>query len=139
MSRHILTSLWLVPMLFSLLAANPDPIEAGSRFLAKVPGHIVATLDFEADPLVTMQEIPFELVIRDPQGNTLQGLAITSDMTMPAMPMPPNKPRVLPQGDRYRGTVIFTMAGAWQATFTVTPQEGKTYPLAFDIPSVLLK
>lgn len=125
--------------LLLLFSATPVASRECSRYFAQIPGKIRATLVLEAAPLVTMQEIPFELRIVDAGGKAVTGLMITSDMSMPAMPMPPNNPPVLPHDDRYHGTVVFTMAGAWLATFTVTPAQGRPFPLAFDIPSVLLK
>jgi len=139
LTRRLLRPAITAVTLLLLLSATPVESRECSRYFAQIPGKIRATLVLEAAPLVTMQEIPFELQVVDAAGKAMTGLAITSDMSMPAMPMPPNNPPVHPYDDRYRGTVVFTMAGAWLASFTVTPAQGKPFPLAFDIPSVLLK
>ena len=110
-----------------------------SEFSTSLPSGVEATLELGAAPLVSMQPTPFTLTIKDRTGGPVHGLSITSDMTMPAMAMPPNNPKVIAADQGYRGEMIFTMAGAWQAEFICRPAEGDSFSLVFDIPQVKMK
>ena len=86
-----------------------------------------------------MQSIPFQLEVTKGDDTPCTGLNFSSSLTMPAMPMPPNNPKVAARGDLYSGSLVFTMAGAWQATFTAETGNGQNIVLVFDIPRVLMK
>lgn len=112
--------------------------EGSGRFEATEAEGYRGVLEFAADPLVTMRPTSFDLILYDPSGHRTTAPTVTADLTMPAMPMPQNRPAVTAVGDRYTGEAIFTMAGAWRATFTIDGQTGRAR-LVFDIPRVLLK
>ncbi len=61
------------------------------------------------------------------------------DLTMPFMPMPPNNPKAVWQDNAYRGTAIFTMAGAWQVNVEVNRPGVETEIIIFDIEMVIMK
>lgn len=98
-----------------------------------------ADLQLKATALTTMTPIPFRLVIRDAAGYPIEGAQVFCDLTMPAMSMPKNQPKVTEKNGVYRGEMIFTMAGAWRATFEFTPRSGSPGKVVFDLGKVFLK
>jgi len=127
-------------LLLLLFAGGTRQSWAGlSLYHAQATDGVSAYLLFEETPLVTMRSIPFVLVVRNADGNHLKGLSFENSLTMPAMPMPPNHPETSETSYGYIGRAIFTMEGAWKATFTAISHEQPTMNLVFDIPQVLLK
>ena len=58
---------------------------------------------------------------------------MSCDMTMPAMPMPPNRPQAAEQSPGvYTTPVMFTMAGDWEALIEVLSSDGavERFPFA---------
>jgi hypothetical protein len=98
-----------------------------------------AILTLASEPLRTMTRTPFHLMLTDGTGNPIAGAEVRCDLTMPAMPMPENRPAVREKDGFYWGEAVFTMAGAWQATFQVAMPDGRLEILIFDIERVLLK
>ena len=98
-----------------------------------------AIITFEATPLMAMTEIPFAIELTDNSGMQITDAQLSISMDMPAMPMPPNNPQVSVSGEVYSGSVLFTMAGAWQAAFVCVDTKGNTFTLTFDIPKVMMK
>jgi len=100
----------------------------------------IASLEFAAAPLVTMTPIPFRLELKKAGNTPFAGAKVRCDLTMPAMPMPENRPKVMEtEPGIYTGEAIFTMAGAWQAAFSVENPAGGKEILLFEIEKVLLK
>ena len=136
-----------LPCFLLLLAAlgllpGPAAADAGrgsSHFVAagQAGGRGVAT--FDADPLVTMTPIPFTLKIQGADGREVRQGEVDCELTMPAMPMPENRPEIAWAGEAYRGEAVFTMAGAWRMTCRTRPLSGFPMTLIFDIPEVRLK
>lgn len=134
--------LLLLLLLATLLWAGLRPAYAApetTRLEARGANGYRGVLEFSAAPLVTMRAIPFRVTLRDPQGAAVTGARLTCDLTMPAMPMPENRPEIRPDDSGYRGRAIFTMAGAWQAEIAVTADGRPLDRLAFSIERVLLK
>jgi hypothetical protein len=98
-----------------------------------------AILKLASDPLRTMTPTPFHLTLTDGTGKPITGAEVRCDLTMPAMPMPENRPAVREKDGFYWGEAVFTMAGAWQAAFQVAMPDGRLEILLFDIERVLLK
>lgn len=99
-----------------------------------------AVLELATSPPVTMTPVPFSLRLTDRSGAPLQGADVRCDLTMPAMPMPENRPAVKEKAPGiYSGVAIFTMAGAWQAAFDITLRDGNLQELTFTIEQVQLK
>jgi len=98
-----------------------------------------AILKLAAEPLRTMTATPFHLTLTDGAGNPIIGAQVRCDLTMPAMPMPENRPAVREKDGFYWGEAIFTMAGDWQAAFQVAMPDGRLEILIFDLERVLLK
>lgn len=133
---------WMVAaLMFMALAGGPAlAAPAGQTVLqsrSKAGG--TGELILAADPLKTMTAIPMRLTLTDREGNRVIGTAVRCNLTMPAMRMPENSPVMTADGEGYRGEAIFTMAGAWRATFTVHLPPGEPDEISFDMARVLLK
>jgi len=124
----------LLPTTISATAAAP-----GTRLEMEGIGGGKAILDLASSPLVTMTPIPFHLMLTDVTGAPTTGVEVSCNLTMPAMQMPENRPAIREKDGVYWGEAIFTMAGAWQATFNVQMPDGRLELLIFDIDRVLLK
>lgn len=131
-----------------LLLALPMLLLSAISAMAAAPGTDLeiggigggkAILNLAAAPLITMTPTPFHLMLTDVTGAPINGVEVSCDLTMPAMPMPENRPAIHEKDDAYWGEAIFTMAGAWQATFNVRMPDGRLELLIFDIDRVLLK
>lgn len=138
MSQKSLTILLSAILCACIFMASPGLSATSSRFESSTQ-NMQGVLEFASAPLKSMQAIPFTLTLSDAEGTTLQGLTLRCDLTMPAMAMPPNQPKLMENSGNYSGTAIFTMAGAWQANFTGEDQAGQSLELTFDIPDVMMK
>ena len=98
-----------------------------------------AVIIFASSPLRAMTEIPFTIELMNNAGEMIKDAELALDLTMPFMPMPPNNPKALWQDNAYRGTAIFTMAGAWQVNVEVNHSESGTEKIIFDIEMVIMK
>jgi hypothetical protein len=135
--RHLVLLLGLLGPLLVL----PGEPRAGTttRFETQGSQGYRGTLEFQAAPPVTMRPIGFSLALIDPSGQRTAALPAACDLIMPAMPMPENRPRLVPGKDLYNGEAIFTMAGRWQAVVTFQTADGRPEKLVFDLGTVLLK
>ena len=98
-----------------------------------------AVIIFASGPLQAMTEIPFTIELMSKAGEMIEDAELALDLTMPFMPMPPNNPKAVWQDNAYRGTAIFTMAGAWQVNVEVNRPEAETEKIIFDIEMVIMK
>ena len=128
-------------LLFALLLLGLAlPALAGETRLEKpIYGSGKLVLTFAADPLQTMTETPFSIVITGPSGKNIKDAKLTVSLDMPAMPMPPNHPRAVYLDGAYRGQAVFTMAGAWQVFINVQRPGYDQEQVIFDIEKVLMK
>jgi hypothetical protein len=99
-----------------------------------------ATLELQADELVTMTVIPFRLLIRDAAGQPVTGARVSCDLTMPSMTMPENRPKVAERDGAYGGELIFTCAmGAWRIQCLAEKSDGSRQVMTFDVEQVRMK
>jgi hypothetical protein len=98
-----------------------------------------AVLVFAGAPLKAMTEIPFTIAIYDARGNPLREAKLKLSLTMPFMPMPPNHPEASWSEGAYRGTAVFTMAGAWQVHVDIEQPGAATENLVFDLEMVIMQ
>ena len=98
-----------------------------------------AVIIFASGPLQAMIEIPFTIELKSKAGEMIEDAELALDLTMPFMPMPPNNPKAVWKDNAYRGTAIFTMAGAWQVNVEVNHSESGTEKIIFDIEMVIMK
>jgi len=124
----------LLLMAPSFAAAAPMRIQA----TATSAGH--AVLELQTDELVTMTAIPFRLLINDASGKPLNGAKVSCEMTMPSMPMPDSRPKVVERDGAYAGVMIFTCAmGAWQINCLAEKPDGSRQSMTFAIEKVRMK
>ena len=98
-----------------------------------------AFIIFASSPLQAMTEIPFTIELKSKAGEMIEDAELALDLTMPFMPMPPNNPKTVWKDNAYRGTAIFTMAGAWQVNVEVNRPEAEIEKIIFDIEMVIMK
>jgi hypothetical protein len=98
-----------------------------------------AVIIFADNPLKAMTEIPFAIELHQHSGEVIKDAELELDLTMPSMPMTPNNPKAMWQENAYRGTLIFTMAGAWQVNVEIKRPGVKTEKIIFDIEMVITK
>jgi hypothetical protein len=117
-------------------AERPEPLRretvtaAGSRVV----------FELAAAPPLTMTATPLRLRLTDARGAPLTGAAVDCDLTMPAMPMPQNRPPLHEEAAGvYAGEALFTMAGAWRASFVIRRPDGRSEQAVFDIGEVKLR
>lgn len=121
-----------------LLLTCSNAYAAGTKLEVPFAEQGKAVIDFPHRPLKAMTEIPFAIQLLDAGGQSVEKAALKLDLTMPAMPMPANKPTATWQNDAYRGKVIFTMAGAWDINVTVERLGYKNETIVFKIEMVVM-
>ncbi len=75
-------------------------------------------------PPPVLEEIELQLTLTSTQGQPLTGLTPTFDLTMPDMPMPPNRPlatALAAAPGTYQSRTILTMPGRWQVDIYLNP------------------
>ncbi len=97
---------------------------------------VAATLTFAADPLKSMTEIPFTLEYNN-KDILIHSAACA--LTMPAMEMPDNHPKLTCTDHNCTGKAVFTMGGVWQSTCGLILQDGSHTSIVFDIGMVKMK
>ena len=106
--------------LFLFLLLSSSVYAAETVLTAADADGSTATLTLSSKPVLTMTMIDLNLTINKAHGDTLLPTSAVCDLTMPAMPMPRNRP-VLECGPvGCSGTAIFTMAGEWDVICEVT-------------------
>lgn len=137
---QILLRVVLFLAVFIITIPTHVAVAAGStRFEATGDLGTAAILELQQAPLRVMKAAPFTLRTTPVLPVVPAVREILCNLTMPAMPMPANKPKVLRQGNIFTGTMVFTMAGAWQAEFSVPLPSGKVEHFVFVFDQVLLK
>jgi hypothetical protein len=77
------------------------------------------------------------VTLKDAGGTAIDGATVFVEMTMPAMPMPPQQPIADGMGGgRYRLRSTFTMEGDWKVAVHASIA-GKEYIATFDQPVIL--
>ena len=134
---HILSKTSCLFLAFLLLTSSVQAEET-VLYSADADGS-TATLTLSSNPILTMTQVDLYLKMNKAHGDTLLPTSAVCDLTMPAMPMPRNRP-VLECGPiGCSGKAIFTMAGEWDVICDVTFSSGKTSQLLFVIDMVKMK
>ncbi len=124
-------------LLASLILTLSLPAVAGeTRYGKTLPDGCRCEIVFAADPLTTMTEIPFAITLTEANGVLPSDATLTVSLDMPAMPMPPNRPVTRWSGDAYRGTAVFTMAGAWQVQVRIERPGNTPHEITFEVAEV---
>lgn len=128
------------PCLFLVLLLLTSSVQAADTVLYSADSDgSTATLTISSNPIVSMTQVDLHLTINKAHGVMLMPASASCDLTMPAMPMPKNRP-VLECGPiGCSGKAIFTMAGEWDVICDVTFSSGKTSQLLFVIDMVKMK
>jgi len=122
----------LVFLMLVLTACGGSNDQATIGELTQTDGDLKAVLSFSPDPPGMMSAVQMTLTLTDSSGKPVEGAQVSYDLTMPAMPMPTNKPEATDQGNGvYLTTATFTMAGEWQAAATIIVN-GETSEFSFD-------
>jgi len=125
-------------LLIVLLIVSPAGAEE-SRFEQSLPAGGSAVLTLAANPLETMTEVPFRIVLTDASGSAITEATVSLDLYMPAMPMPPNEPKALWNNGAYHGLAIFTMAGEWRALIKIGRSGQEPIEVDFNLGVVRMK
>jgi hypothetical protein len=127
-------------IIFCGLLSIPTTTYAAQVQLAeRLSGGGNVTLSFATAPLLTMTEIPFTVELTGDTGVVFSDASVRLQLTMPAMPMPPNNPKALWQDDAYHGTAIFTMAGVWEAKMLIQRPGHDLDELTFNLGEIKMK
>ena len=108
-------------------AATPQAVTGESA------GGITARLSLSPEPAPVMKPLRLSVALADAGGQPIVDRAVSFDLSMPAMTMPPNRPKVAAVGGGvYEATTLLSRAGEWQLTVEIggagPPQ---TIPLTF--------
>lgn len=126
-----------------LMAASLSAAPANAALLSFAatdlpPGQ--ATLEIQADQLVTMTALPFRLLIKDEAGKALSGARVSCDLIMPSMRMPENRPQIVERDGAYVGEMILTCTmGGWRAACVAENEQGLRQTMTFDIGTARMK
>jgi hypothetical protein len=119
------------PVLFASCGSAGKAADSPGSFVKSQNG-ITATLTVDPYPPRPMQKASFSLTLADAKGDPLTGVSVVFDMTMPAMPMPVNRPEAAEtKPGTYTADVLFTMAGEWQAAAELALAGGRAETLTF--------
>ncbi len=93
---------------------------------------VTARLSLSPVPAPVMKPVRLSVALTDASGRPVTGHAVTFDLSMPAMAMAPNRPKVTATGDGvYEATTLLTMAGEWRLTVEIGKPNPLTIPLTF--------
>jgi len=126
-------------MLFLLFCLSTPVVAAETILTATDAAGAKATLTLSESPLLSMTPTTLHLVMNRAHGDTLLSTAAVCDLTMPAMPMPVNRPVLECNAIGCNGEAVFTMAGAWDIACDVTFSSGKNSLFLFVIDMVQMK
>jgi len=129
-NRIILALLIVIGISLMSVACSDSP--ADSSF-TQTQDDLSARLVINPYPPSVMQATTLELLLQDTNGNSVSGVDVQFDLTMPAMEMPENQPVVIEgEGGNYKAEALFTMGGEWQIDATVE-RAGETTLFTFMI------
>ena len=129
--------MFIIAGLFSIITGTATATEMRLETSLKNGGN--AVILFADNPLKTMTETAFAVNLNNNEGQPIEDASLEVSLTMPFMPMPPNHPEITWSEDAYRGTAIFTMAGAWQVNVDIRRLNSTTEKIIFDIEMVIMK
>jgi hypothetical protein len=96
-------------------------------------GDLNVSIALSPYPPVGWQEGAFDITLTDGQGLPITDAKITLDLTMPAMPMPPNTLEAQHTGSGlFHSTGMFTMRGLWKIE-VIIERGGKKQSVFFEV------
>ena len=130
----------LLALLLCISLPPAAGLAAPLRFTAEGAAPGQATLEIQADQLVTMTALPFRLVLKDAAGTPVTGARVECELTMPSMHMPENRPKVVERDGAYVGEMILTCTmGAYRATCVAEDAGGTRRTATFDLGTARMK
>jgi hypothetical protein len=96
-------------------------------------GGVTARLALSPEPAPVMKPLRLSVTLSDAGGQPLAEKAVSFDLSMPDMAMPPNRPQVTAAGAGvYEATTLLSMAGEWRLTVEIGgPGPPQRIPLTF--------
>ncbi len=122
-----------------LLSLSASAFAAEVRLEKAMPEGGKAVLTFDTDRLLTMTETPFTVELIGGTGKVLADAKVSLRLVMPAMAMPPNRPKALWLVDAYHGQAVFTMGGEWNAIMLIQRPGHDLVDLIFKLGQVQMK
>lgn len=130
----------LLTFLASCTVQSGTAFATSLRFEATDATQGQATLELQADALVTMTALPFRLIIRDETGRPVTGAQVGCELSMPAMVMPENRPKIVERDGAYAGEMILTCTmGDWRMACVATQADGQRRTISFDLGTARLR
>jgi hypothetical protein len=118
----------------SFAAAASMPIQATTNSFGS------AVLELQTDELVTMTALPFRLILHDEAGRPVTGAKVDCELSMPAMAMPENRPKIVERDGAYAGEMILTCTmGDWRMACVATQADGHRQTMSFDLGTARLR
>jgi YtkA-like len=113
--RAVAAGLCVAAIVCAGCAASPTP-----RVVGEGSGGVTARLALSPDPAPVMKPLQLSVTLADAGGQPIVDRAVSFDLSMPAMTMPPNRPPVTAAGDGvYEATTLLSMAGEWRLTVEI--------------------
>jgi hypothetical protein len=119
---------------------NPMPVPTAQAGMSKLPEN--TALQESSGLLVSLAINPyppsgaqsnFDISLTDLNGQPVSDATISLDLTMPAMPMPPNQLNMVAgEAGQYHAAGYFTMRGLWRIEVIIT-RGGQTISVFFDV------
>lgn len=117
---------FLASLILLILAACTNQGDPSS--LAATKGGMSLSLDVSPNPPLSMESSTLQIKLSDANQSPIQGAKITVDLSMPAMQMPMNNPKVTEVGQGiYTVDAMFTMAGEWQILIDVSADSTEVF------------
>ena len=96
-------------------------------------GDLLVSLGLNPYPPSVTKSNDFEVTLTDANGQAISNAAISLDLTMPGMMMPPNQFSLEPAGSgNYHASGRFTMRGPWRIEVIIS-MAGKSQSVFFDV------
>ncbi len=137
--RNDLFRTTLVTLFFCCLLSLSASAFAEIRLEKAMPEGGKAVLAFDTDRLLTMTETPFTVELIGGTGKILADAAVSLHLMMPAMAMPPNRPKALWLEGAYHGQAVFTMGGEWNAIMLIQRPGHDLVDLTFKLGEIQMK
>ena len=117
----------------AIVCAGCGASAAPQGIVGEGAGGVTARLSLSPEPAPVMKPLQLSVALVGAAGQPIVDRAVSFDLSMPAMAMPPNRPKVTAAGGGvYEATTLLSMAGEWRLSVEIggsgPPQ---TIPLTF--------
>lgn len=131
---HILSVIFILTLTITS-SACADHI----RYTANADSGTVFELIFQSEKPEVLKPLPVKLTITDKHGNRVTGSEVACSLTMPAMAMPANTPKIQATDidGQYSSIFLLTMGGLWYVELTATYPSGNNEHVIIPIPGVV--